>query len=126
MAIKLLAVDDSMTIRKLVRKAFREFNCEIIEAPNGVEGLALANKENPQLIFLDITMPIMNGVEMLSRLKQENTLKRIPVIMLTAESGKDYVTKVVRMGVQDYIVKPFKQDELLERTQKVIHILPRA
>jgi CheY-like chemotaxis protein len=66
MAIKLLAVDDSMTIRKLVRKAFREFNCEIIEAPNGVEGLALANKENPQLIFLDITMPIMNGVEMLS------------------------------------------------------------
>lgn len=126
MAIKILAVDDSITIRKLVRKAFREYNCDILEAPNGVEGLALANKEKPQLIILDITMPIMDGVEMLSRLKSESELKKIPVIMLTAEGGKEHVTKVVRMGVQDYIVKPFKQDELLERTRKVVRLLPKA
>lgn len=126
MAIKILAVDDSITIRKLVRKAFREYNCDILEAPNGVEGLALANKEKPQLIILDITMPVMDGVEMLSRLKNESELKKIPVIMLTAEGGKEHVTKVVRMGVQDYIVKPFTQDELLERTQKVVRLLPRA
>jgi DNA-binding response OmpR family regulator len=126
MAIKILAVDDSITIRKLIRKAFREYNCDILEAPNGVEGLALVNKEKPQLIILDITMPVMDGVEMLSRLKNESELKKIPVIMLTAEGGKEHVTKVVRMGVQDYIVKPFKQDELLERTQKVVRLLPRA
>lgn len=126
MAIKILAVDDSSTVRKLVRKAFREYNCDILEAPNGVEGLALANKEKPQLIILDITMPVMDGVEMLSRLKNESELKKIPVIMLTAEGGREHVTKVVRMGVQDYIVKPFKQDELLERTRKVVRLLPRA
>lgn len=126
MAIKILAVDDSITIRKLVRKAFREFNCDVLEAPNGVEGLALANKEKPQLIILDITMPVMDGVEMLDRLKNEDELKKIPVIMLTAEGGREHVTKVVRMGVQDYIVKPFKQDELLERTRKVVRLMPKA
>lgn len=126
MAIKILAVDDSITIRKLVRKAFREYNCDILEAPNGVEGLALASKEKPQLIILDITMPVMDGVEMLDRLKNEKELKNIPVIMLTAEGGRDHVTKVVRMGVQDYIVKPFKQNELLERTLKVVRLMPKA
>lgn len=125
MAVKILTVDDSLTIRKLVRKAFQDFNCDIIEASNGVEGLAMANSENPNLILLDVTMPIMGGIEMLGRLREEQNLKQIPVIMLTAEGGKDHVTKIVRMGINDYIVKPFKREEMVERARKVVRFLPR-
>ena len=89
MATKVLTVDDSKTIRMIVKKAFNPYACELFEAENGVEGLAAAAKEKPNLIILDITMPVMNGIEMLDRLKAEAELKDIPVIMLTAESGKD-------------------------------------
>ncbi len=122
MAYKVLTTDDSITIRKIVKKAFREYNCELFEAENGVEGLAVAVKDRPDLILLDVTMPLMTGMEMLAKLKEDPDLAKIPVIMLTAESGKANVTQAVKMGVQDYIVKPFKGKELIERVQKILRL----
>jgi DNA-binding response OmpR family regulator len=124
MAYKILTVDDSKTIRMIVKKAFRPYNCELFEGENGVEGLAIAAKEMPDLIILDITMPVMNGIEMLGKLKAENDLKDIPVIMLTAESGKENVMQIVKMGVKDYIVKPFKGEQLIERAKNIIKLKP--
>ena len=126
MALKVLTVDDSKTIRMIVKKAFQTYNCEIIEAENGVEGLAAAAKIKPGLIILDITMPVMNGVEMLERLKGDADLKNIPVIMLTAESGKDNVMNIVKQGVKDYMVKPFKGEDLIERVRKIMPLEPKA
>ncbi|MEJ2638393.1 MAG: response regulator [Desulfosarcinaceae bacterium] len=126
MAYKILTVDDSKTIRMIVKKAFSQYNCDLYEAENGVEGLALANKEIPDLIILDITMPVMTGIEMLEKLKAEKELKDIPVIMLTAESGKENVMKIVKMGVKDYIVKPFKGEQLVERAKGVLKLAPKA
>ncbi len=120
MGLKILTVDDSKTIRMIVKKAFRPYDCQIVEGENGVEGLALASKEKPDLIILDITMPVMNGAEMLSKMKEEPDLKNIPVIMLTAEAGKDNVMKIVQMGVKDYMVKPFKGEQLIERVTKIM------
>jgi DNA-binding response OmpR family regulator len=120
MGLKILTVDDSKTIRMIVKKAFRPYDCQIIEGENGVEGLALAAKEKPDLIILDITMPVMNGAEMLSKMKEEADLKDIPVIMLTAEAGKDNVMKIVQLGVKDYMVKPFKGEQLIERVTKIM------
>ena len=125
MSYKILTVDDSRTIRMIVKKAFQPYKCDIVEAENGMEGLALAVKEKPDLIVLDITMPVMTGIEMLEKLKGEKELKDIPVIMLTAESGKEAVTKAVRMGIRDYIVKPFKGPDLVERIQKHIRLTPK-
>jgi CheY-like chemotaxis protein len=112
MAYKILTVDDSKTIRMIVKKAFKPYNCELYEGENGVEGLAIAAKEMPDLIVLDITMPVMTGIEMLGKLKAESDLKDIPVIMLTAESGKENVMQIVKMGVKDYIVKPSGQSHV--------------
>jgi DNA-binding response OmpR family regulator len=126
MALKVLTVDDSKTIRMIVKKAFKDFDCEMFEAENGVEGLAIAAKEKPGLIVLDITMPVMNGIEMLEKMKSEPDLKNIPVIMLTAESGKDNVMHIVKMGVKDYMVKPFKGEELIGRVQKFTQLKPKA
>ena len=124
MALKVLTVDDSKTIRMIVKKAFKPFDCSLFEAENGVEGLAAAAREKPDLIVLDITMPVMNGAEMLQKLKQEDDLKAIPVIMLTAESGKENVMKIVKLGVQDYMVKPFKGEQLIERVKKLVTLNP--
>src|SRR3954466_7833981 len=110
MRYKVLTVDDSKTVRIIVRKAFKPFDCEILEAANGVEGLAVAAKNPPDLILLDVTMPVMDGIEMLTRLKSDPQLKNIPVMMLTAEGGRDHVLKIAKIGVRDYIVKPFRED----------------
>ena len=120
MALKILAVDDSKTIRMIVKKAFKAYDCEVIEAENGKEGLETASKEKPDLIVLDITMPVMTGPEMLEELKKNPALKGIPVIMLTAESGKENVIQILKMGVNDYMVKPFKGEQLIERVTKVV------
>lgn len=125
MSLKILTVDDSKTIRMIVKKAFRPFDCEMVEAENGVEGLAAASKEKPDLIILDITMPVMNGIEMLGKLKADAALKDIPVIMLTAESGKENVMQIVKMGVKDYMVKPFKGEQLIERAQNNVTLEPK-
>src|SRR3954469_6137926 len=124
MRYKILTVDDSKTVRIIVRKAFKGFDCEILEAGNGVEGLAVAAKDSPDLILLDITMPVMDGVEMLTKLKADSALKGIPVVMLTAEGGRDNVLKIAKIGVRDYIVKPFKEEVLIDKCSRVIDLKP--
>lgn len=125
MSVKILTVDDSKTIRMVVKKAFKGFDCELFEGENGVEGLAMASREKPDLIVLDITMPLMDGKEMLAKMKSEDSLKNIPVIMLTAESGQDNVLEIVKMGVKDYMVKPFKGPQLIDRVTKLIELKPK-
>ncbi len=122
MALKVLTVDDSKTIRMIVKKAFKPYDCELFEAENGVDGLSVAGREKPDLIILDITMPVMTGTEMLEKLKIDPLLRDVPVIMLTAESGKENVMKIVKMGVKDYMVKPFKGDQLIERVSKIFKL----
>jgi DNA-binding response OmpR family regulator len=123
MRYKVLTVDDSRTIRLIVKKAFESYDCELFEAENGKEGLAAADEIRPDLIVLDITMPVMNGIEMLTRLKATDDLKDTPIIMLSAESGKDHVLQIVKMGVKDYIVKPFRGDQLIDRASKVLDLV---
>jgi two-component system cell cycle response regulator len=121
---KILTIDDSKTVRMVIRKIFRPFDCEILEAANGVEGLSEASKSQPNLILLDITMPVMDGVETLTRLKADPAVKDIPVIMLTAEGGRDHVLKIAKLGIRDYVVKPFKEDTLAEKVGRVIELKP--
>ena len=120
MPTKILSVDDSRTIRLIVGKAFRPYECTVCEAANGEEGLAAAAREKPDLILLDVTMPVMDGVTMLTRLKEDAQLKTIPVIMLTAESGRDNVLQIARLGIRDYLVKPFKEEQLVEKAGRIV------
>jgi len=120
--MKLLTVDDSKTVRIIVRKAFKQYDLTILEASNGVEGLAIAAKENPDLILLDVTMPVMDGVEMLTKIKSNPELKSIPIIMLTAEGGRDTVLKIAKIGVRDYMVKPFKEEILIDKVGRILDL----
>ncbi|HZR21028.1 MAG TPA: response regulator [Verrucomicrobiae bacterium] len=126
MSTKILTVDDSRTIRMIIQKAFRLHDCTLCQAGNGEEGLIVAGREKPDLIILDITMPVMDGMTMLTKLKENADLKDIPVIMLTAESGRDNVLKISQIGVQDYLVKPFKEDQLVEKVSRIISLQLKA
>jgi two-component system cell cycle response regulator len=122
MSIKILTVDDSRTIRLIVTKFMTPYDCTVLEADNGVVGLAVASREKPNLIILDYTMPVMDGFEVLSRLRADPDLKATPVIMLTAEAGRDTVVKIARLGVRDYLIKPFKGEALVERVSRVVEL----
>ena len=124
--MKILSVDDSKTIRMIVKRTFAPYDCTVLEAANGEEGLATAAAEKPDLIVLDITMPVMDGVTMLDKLKESADLKAIPVIMLTAESGRENVAYIAKLGVRDYLVKPFKDDQLIEKVKRVIALQPKG
>lgn len=125
MATKILSVDDSRTIRLIVGKAFKPYECAMLEAGNGEEGLVVAAREKPDLIILDVTMPVMDGVTMLTKLKEDPELKAIPVIMLTAESGRENVLQIAKLGVRDYLVKPFKEDQLIEKAGRCVTLQKR-
>src|SRR5262249_56164583 len=86
MVPKILSVDDSKAVRTLLSRVLSPFACELCEASNGEEGLAIAMKERPDLIILDYNMPVMHGVTMLQRLREHPAIRQIPVIMLTTDS----------------------------------------
>src|SRR5580692_12889377 len=122
MSIKILTVDDSKTIRLIVAKAFKPFDCTVLEADNGVVGLAVASRSKPDVILLDYTMPVMDGFEVLARLRSDPEMKATPVIMLTAEAGRETVIKIAKLGVRDYLIKPFKGELLVERVGRVVSL----
>lgn len=123
---KFLIADDSKSARLAVVEAFKGYECDVLQAADGVEGLAVARRERPDLILLDVAMPCMDGVEMLGRLQSDPGLRQIPVIMLTGEASRQMVVKIARMGVRDYLVKPFSDELLVERATRVVELAPKG
>ena len=119
---KILSVDDSRTMRMMVKRAFRNFQCELFEAADGAEGLAAAVANKPDLIVLDYNMPVMDGVTMLRNMRENAELKRTPVIMLSAEDSNEVISTVARLGVRDYIIKPFEDENLLSKVTRIINL----
>jgi DNA-binding response OmpR family regulator len=118
--VRILVVDDEADIVSTVeyRLKFNEF--DVITAGNGKEGLEKTEKEKPDLILLDINMPVMGGHEMLEQLKNHPELKDIPVIMLTAFSDARDVAKAAELGVADYVTKPFDFTDLMAKISNVL------
>jgi two-component system cell cycle response regulator len=123
---KILSVDDSRMIHTLINKAFASHDVQMVFASNGAEGLEAAEREKPDVILLDVTMPVMDGIECLTKLKATPSLKDIPVIMLTAEAGKENVLKIAKMGVRDYIVKPFVEGAVIDRVSRIVTLKPKS
>ena len=123
--MKILSVDDSKTIRMIVKRSFAPYDVTLLEACNGAEGLAAATAEKPDLIVLDVTMPVMDGVTMLTKIKENADLKNIPVIMLTSESSRENVIFIAKLGVRDYMVKPFQGAQLIEKVKRVVTLQPK-
>jgi CheY-like chemotaxis protein len=120
MGKKVLAVDDSKTLRMIVARNLRPFGIEIVEAENGSVGLSKAQAEQPDLILLDFNMPVLDGYQTLEALKKDSATKNIPVIMLTTETVKETVVKLIKLGLRDFIAKPFSREALLQKVNPVL------
>lgn len=125
MPLKILTVDDSKTVRIIIRNAFKRFDCEILEAGNGLEGLEKA-KACPDIVLLDITMPVMDGLAMLEKMRADPDLKDIPVVMLTAEGQKTSAERAGVLGSCGYLVKPFTSEMLIEQVGRVLALKEKS
>lgn len=122
--MKILSVDDSTTIRKIIRPSVEILNYSLLEASGGNEALDILAKEweNIKLILLDLNMPGMSGFDFLKMVKRDNLLKDIPIMMVTTEGEKENIVKAVKAGVSNYLLKPFTSEEL---TKKIIQCIGR-
>lgn len=115
-----LIVDDDPSVRSLERDALEAMGCEVIEAANGREALALAKARKPRLILLDVMMPEMNGQQALAILKAGPETAPIPVIMVTAEQKGGDVEYAFQNGAAGYVIKPIRVANLREKVLKVL------
>jgi two-component system chemotaxis response regulator CheY len=120
--MKTLVVDDFATMRKIVKNVLRQIDItNVIEAENGKQAFEILKKDRDfELIVSDWIMPEMTGIEFLKVCKEDDDVKKIPFIMVTAEAQKDSVIEAIKEGVDNYIVKPFTPDRLQEAIQKAM------
>lgn len=116
----ILIVDDNEINRVICSINLEEMRVPLHYAENGQQGLELALETIPDLILLDIMMPVMDGFEMLRRLKREQALSEIPVLMLSAKSETDSIVKALELGANDYLKKPFEAEEMVARVKTLL------
>jgi DNA-binding response OmpR family regulator len=119
--LKAIIIDDDPTVfSTLQRILFKKFSIEAFNASDGIQGLSLINKNKPDLIFLDVNMPLMDGVEVLEAIRYDPELKNAKIIMITSATDPDTINKIVSLGVSDYILKPLYSDKVYERVKIII------
>ncbi len=119
-----LIIDDDITVRSYLKRIIqKKFPFTISEAENGSDGLESLSKVKPDIIFLDISMPVMSGIQFLEKIKLEPSYLKIPIIVLTAHNDLETIKKIVSLGVTDYILKPIDAATTYARIQKFIDSL---
>jgi two-component system alkaline phosphatase synthesis response regulator PhoP len=113
--VKILLVDDEPDVLSTVQYHLKSCEFEIITAASGEEGLQKAEGEKPNLILLDIKMPMIDGYEVLKRIRKNPDIKNTPVIMLTACSEVNDISIAADLGITDYVTKPFDFTELRDK-----------
>ena len=116
---KVLVVEDVDFNRDLVVQLLED-KYHVIEAVNGQEGVELAERERPELILMDLSLPVMDGWEATRRLKANDDLRSIPIIALTAHAMAGDKEKALAAGCDDYLVKPLDEDELMAKIAKYL------
>jgi CheY-like chemotaxis protein len=118
---RVLIVDDEPITRMLVKLLLERDGFTVFEAQNGDEAIATAAREHPDLVLLDLNMPVMDGYEAIHHLRHNPSLARLPIIVLTSEDGPTVERRVLAMGANDYMIKPFEAVILLSRVHAVFN-----
>ena len=120
MGDKVLVVDDELEILEILETSLIAEGYEVIQASSGEEALELAEKENPQIIIMDVKMPGIGGIEACSRLKAQEKIGSIPIIMVTAHEDRDFEAFVE--GADDFVTKPFSIDDISLRVESMLRV----
>ena len=123
MALNILIVDDSLTVRSVIKKTLKiadiPYN-EIHEAENGKQALEVLSENWIDLVFADINMPVMTGVEMVEKMAEDSMLDNIPVVVVSTEGSTTRIEELKNLGIRAYIRKPFAPEALKEVVDQVI------
>lgn len=117
---KILAVDDSTSMRQMVTFTLKSAGFDVVDAADGVEALEAANKQQFDLVVSDVNMPKMDGITLVKELRNLESYKFTPILMLTTESSGEKKQAGRQAGATGWIVKPFNPDQLLATVKKVI------
>ena len=115
---KILIIDDSRTSRKIMRNLLPENGYDVVEAENGADGVEKYKTEQPKLVTMDITMPVMDGLEALRQIREYDG--KANVIMVTAAGQESKVMEAVKLGAAEFITKPLEKDKILETVGKIL------
>ncbi len=118
---KILVADDNPVIREALKKILRKLDCEVLTATDGHAAFELAMESLPNLIITDFGMPVMNGFELIRKLKQHPASWQIPVLMLTARDEVESEIKAIEAGADDYLVKPVNAGRFLARVRRLLN-----
>lgn len=114
-----LVVDDSSVIRKVARRILEDLEFQITEAEDGKEALDACRSSMPDAILLDWNMPVMDGMEFLTTLRQESGGEKPTVVFCTTENDVAHIAKAIRAGANEYIMKPFDREIVEAKFQEV-------
>ncbi len=116
----IMVVDDSITIRKITERMLKRYGIDVVLAKDGVDATNILQDSIPDLMLLDIEMPRMDGFEVASYVRNDERLKDIPIIMITSRTGAKHKEKAMEIGVDEYLGKPFQEDELVKDINKIL------
>ncbi|BAP55585.1 pilus response regulator PilG [Thioploca ingrica] len=111
--IKVVVIDDSKTIRRTAETLLKKAGCEVITATDGFESLSRVMEHQPNIIFVDIMMPRLDGYQTCALIKNNQAFKKIPVVMLSSKDGLFERARSRIVGAEHYMTKPFTREELL-------------
>jgi type IV pilus assembly protein PilB len=123
---RVLVVDDDAITRMLVKLLLERERFEVLEAPNGSVGVEIAMRERPDLMLVDLNMPGMDGYQAIENIRKDISLAALPIVVLTSEEGPGIERRVLELGADDYMLKPFDPDVLLSRVKAVFRRLKVA
>ncbi len=121
---KVMVIDDEMDIVKLIKISLEMANFEVIEAYSGKQALEKVQQGVPDIFLLDIMMPEMDGYEVCRRLRAQEATRQVPIVMLTAKGLKGDAEQGLKVGADDYILKPFDPYELGEQIHEILDSRP--
>ncbi len=129
MARDILLVDDSATIRSMVKRTIQMIGLDvgdIHEARNGIEALACLEDYDIAVLLVDINMPTMNGIQLLTRMKDNARLKDIPIVIASTEGSEQRIQQLSDLGVSGYVRKPFQPEQLRDVLTPILGVLENA
>ncbi|MDI1254373.1 twitching motility response regulator PilG [Thermomonas sp.] len=119
--LRVMVIDDSKTIRRTAETLLVREGCEVVTAMDGFEALSKIADHNPQIIFVDIMMPRLDGYQTCALIKNNQTFKSVPVIMLSSKDGLFDKARGRIVGAEQYLTKPFTREELLGAIRKYVN-----
>jgi twitching motility two-component system response regulator PilG len=119
--LKVLVIDDSKTIRRTAETLLSKEGCEVLTAVDGFEALSKIADHKPDIIFVDIMMPRLDGYQTCALIKHNHTFRTTPVIMLSSKDGLFDRARGRIVGSEQYLTKPFTKDELVDAIQHHVH-----